>query len=128
VVQAPAAAPDVPLATAALDTPDDRREFDGGRLDVVRLAGRALGRFTLEPGWRWSESVAPLVGTELCQASHFGYVVSGRMAVRMADGTEGVAGPGEAYRIAPGHDAWVVGDEPAFVLDVEGASGYAVGS
>jgi hypothetical protein len=128
VVQAPAAAPDVPLATAALDTPDDRREFDGGRLDVVRLAGRALGRFTLEPGWRWSESVAPLVGTELCQASHFGYVVSGRMAVRMADGTEGVAGPGEAYRIAPGHDAWVVGDEPAVVLDVEGASGYAVGS
>jgi hypothetical protein len=128
VVQAPAVAPDVPLATAALDTPDDRREFDGGRLDVVRLAGRALGRFTLEPGWRWSESVAPLVGTELCQASHFGYVVSGRMAVRMADGTEGVAGPGEAYRIAPGHDAWVVGDEPAVVLDVEGASGYAVGS
>jgi quercetin dioxygenase-like cupin family protein len=116
-----------PLLARSLDSPDERREFASGRLDVVQLGDRHVGRFTLEPGWRWSRSVAPVVGTDSCGAAHLGYVVSGRLHVRMNDGTEGEAGPGDAYWIAPGHDAWVAGDEPAVVIDVEGAAAYGAG-
>ena len=117
-----------PLVAHSLDRPHERRTFDLGHLDVVRLGERAVGRFVLEPGWRWSESVGPSVGTQSCTAAHLGYVVSGRLHVQMADGAEGEAGPGDAYWIAPGHDAWVVGDAPAVVIDVEGAAGYAASS
>jgi quercetin dioxygenase-like cupin family protein len=84
-----------------------------------------VGRGVLEPGWRWSEHVQPLAGTDSCEASHTGYVLSGRMRVAMADGVEGEAGPGFAFVIPPGHDAWVVGDEPCVFLDFTGMDEYA---
>lgn len=112
------------LLARPMDAPDERREFPGGQLDVVEVAGRHVGRFTLRPGWRWTESVAPMTGEASCGHAHLGYLVSGRLHVRMIDGTEGEAAAGDAYWIAPGHDAWVVGETPAVVLDVEGAATY----
>ena len=113
------------LAARSLDDPDDRREFPSGRLDVVTVAGRQVGRFTLQPGWRWSLSVGPTAGTASCAQPNLGYVVQGRLRVRAEDGTEGEAAAGDAYWIAPGHDAWVVGSEPAVFLDVAGAGDAA---
>jgi hypothetical protein len=112
------------LVARSLEAPDQRLEFPDGRLDLVTVAERPSGRFTLQPGWRWSTSVGPSVGTTSCRHAHFGYVVTGSLAVRTDDGAEGVAHAGDVYWIAPGHDAWVVGDVPAVVLDMEGAAGY----
>ena len=79
--------------------------------DIVNLGEVTVGRAVFEPGWRWSENVKPIVGTDSCQVPHVGYVVSGRMVVRMDDGTEHEFGPGDAGTIPPGHDAWIEGDE-----------------
>jgi hypothetical protein len=99
-------------------TPDETREFAGkGRMEIVKVGGVAVGKGTFEPGWRWSTNVKPIAGTETCQALHLGYIVSGRMQVAMDDGTEGEAGPGMVVHIAPGHDAWVIGEEPCVFLD-----------
>jgi hypothetical protein len=105
--------------------PDEVREFPHGRVEIVTLGGAQIGRLILEPGWRWSNDVKPIAGTELCEAPHMQYHVSGRVAVRMADGTEFEAGPGDVTSLPQGHDAWVVGDEPAVVVDWYGASNYA---
>ncbi len=108
------------------DKADETRPFvDRGRVEIVRLAGGTVGRGTFEPGWRWSEHVNPIAGTETCQAAHMGYCVSGRMVVRMDDGTEKEIGAGDVLVIPPGHDAWVVGDEPVVVLDISGRVEYA---
>lgn len=104
---------------------DETREFSHGRVDIVRIGGSEIGRLTLQPGWRWSDHVKPLAGTELCEAPHFQYHVSGRLAIKMADGTEINAGPGDVVAVPHGHDAWVVGDEPAVLVDWWGASNYA---
>jgi len=97
---------------------DETRQFAGkGKIDVVNVGGMTVGRSTFEPGWRWSVNVKPIAGTDSCQSLHLGYVVSGRMRVVMGDGTEAEAGPGDAVHIAPGHDAWVVGDEDCVFLD-----------
>ena len=96
------------------DSPDESRTPDKTKVDVVRMAGATVGRFAFEPGWRWSECIKPVAGTDSCQARHVGVVQSGRMNVRHDDGTELEIGPGDAYVIEPGHDAWVLGDE-AFV-------------
>lgn len=93
------------------DSPDETRTPDKTRVDVVRMGGASAGRMRLEPGWRWSECIKPLVGTESCQMRHLGVVQSGHMIVRHDDGTELEIGPGDAYVIEPGHDAWVVGEE-----------------
>jgi quercetin dioxygenase-like cupin family protein len=117
------------LQGKSLESPDETREFvDKGKADIVHLGDVTLGRFFLEPGWRWSEHVKPIAGTESCQVHHVGYVVSGRMKVVIDDGTETEAGPGTAAVIPPGHDAWIVGDEPCVWLEFAGASRYAVGS
>ena len=87
-----------------------------------------VGRLVFEPGWRWSNDVKPIANTESCEAPHFQYHVSGKLAIRMDDGTELVAGPGDITSLPSGHDAWVVGDEPAVVVDWYGASNYAKGS
>ncbi len=108
-----------------LSSPDETRPFPKGKLEVVNLGGVTIGRGTFEPGWKWSESVKPIAGTESCQAAHTGYVVSGRMKVVMDDGTEAECGPGTAVVIAPGHDAWIVGDEPCIFIDFTGAAQYA---
>ena len=110
----------------SFDSPDEVREFEGkGKADVVNIGGRTVGRGTFEPGWRWSEHVKPIAGTDSCQAPHFGYVVSGRMKVVMDDGIEGEAGPGDVVYIEPSHDAWIVGDEPCVFVDWQGFETYA---
>lgn len=113
------------LAAKSLDSPDDVRRFDHGSIAVVTVAGITVGRSVFEPGWHWSEHVRPVVGTDSCQVTHAGYVLAGRMRVRMDDGTEAIAGAGEAFVISPGHDAWVVGDEACVLLDWAGSEAYA---
>jgi hypothetical protein len=101
------------------DAPDETRPFNGhGRLEMVTIAGREVGKATFEPGWRWSQDVKPLMGTESCEFPHLGYVLSGRMRVRMDDGSEGEIATGDVFAIAPGHDAEVVGDEPCVTIDI----------
>jgi hypothetical protein len=93
------------------DSPDETRTPDKTRVDLVRMGATTAGRFAFEPGWRWSDCVKPVAGTDSCQLRHVGVVRSGRLAIKHEDGTEVEIGPGEAYVIEPGHDAWVVGDE-----------------
>jgi hypothetical protein len=107
------------------ERPDEVREFPRGRLELVKIAGVTVGRAKLEPGWRWSESVKPIVGTDSCEAAHFQYHLSGVLQVRMDDGTEFECRAGDVCLIPPGHDAWVVGDEPVEVVDFQGMEKYA---
>lgn len=108
------------------DSPDETRPFRGkGKADVVVIGGRTIGRGEFEPGWRWSENVKPIAGTDSCQAPHLGYMLSGRMRIRMDDGTEDEAGPGDIVSIEPGHDAEIVGDETCVFLDFSGFESYA---
>jgi quercetin dioxygenase-like cupin family protein len=108
-------------------SPDETRKFEKGKVDLVHIGGGAVGRLTLEPGWRWSTHVKPAAKTEWCEAPHFQYHVSGRLHVKMSDGSEFELGPGEVSALPPGHDAWVVGNEPVVVVDWSGASNYAKG-
>jgi hypothetical protein len=108
----------------SFDTPDETRPFELGKMEVVVIDGRTVGRLILQPGWRWSKHVKPLANTELCEAPHFQYHVSGVLHIVMADGTEWDANPGEVALVPSGHDAWVVGDEPV-VVDWHGATDYA---
>ena len=105
--------------------PDETRIFDRGELRLVQLGGVTFGRAILQPGWRWSTCVKPLVNTASCEAPHLQYHVSGRLGVRMDDGSEQEFGPGEVSLLPPGHDAWVVGDEPVVVVDISGMVNYA---
>jgi hypothetical protein len=94
--------------------PDETRPFTAkGSAAVVTVAGHPVLYGTFEPGWRWSEHLKPIAGTESCQATHLLYCLSGRMRVEMSGGEQGEIGPGDVAAIEPGHDAWVVGDEPA---------------
>jgi hypothetical protein len=104
----------------AFSVPDEKRSFDKGRLELVTLGGVTFGRATFQPGWKWSSSIKPLVHTKSCKASHLQYHVSGRIRVRLENGTEDEFGPGEVSLLPPGHDAWVVGNEPAVVIDLSG--------
>ena len=107
------------------DHPDETRSFQKGSLDLVDVAGAQIGRLVLEPGWRWSDHVKPLAGTEWCEAPHFQYHVSGTLRIQMADGSELDAVAGDVTALPSGHDAWVVGDEPAVIVDWWGATDYA---
>lgn len=113
------------LIKKSFDSPDETRTPPKTRVEVVRFGAESAARFTFQPGWRWSEAVKPTVGTDSCQARHVGAIVSGRLHVQHTDGTEGDAGPGDAYVIEPGHDAWVVGDEPVVAFEFESAETYA---
>ncbi|MDE3069535.1 MAG: cupin domain-containing protein [Acidobacteriota bacterium] len=109
------------LIVKSLEQPEESRTpSERGRIDMVALGETTVGRATFEPGWRWSEDVKPHAGTELCEVTHTGYVASGRQMVRMADGTEAELSAGDAYLIGPGHDAWVLGDEPCVTVDFSG--------
>lgn len=108
------------------DTPDEVRTPAKARVEVVNLGEATAMRGTFEPGWKWSESVKPVVGTDSCEVAHLGYVVSGSMTCRMNDGTEFTVTAGDAANIPPGHDAWVDGPEPCVFLDFQGAANYAV--
>jgi hypothetical protein len=108
--------------------PDELRTFPNGRAEILRVGGAEVGRLVFEPGWRWSKDVKPLAKTSSCEAPHFQYHVSGLLAIRMDDGSEFIAKPGDITSLPSGHDAWVVGDEPAVVVDWFGATHYAKGS
>jgi hypothetical protein len=108
-----------------LDSPDEVRKPEKTQVDVVHIGSTEVGRFTFEPGWSWSGCIKPVVGTESCQLEHIGYVVSGRLRVEHEDGTSVEIGPGDAYRIAPGHDASVVGDEAFVGMEFKSAGEYA---
>lgn len=106
--------------------PDEIREFPLGRMELVNMGRTAVGRATFEPGWSWSESVKPIAQTESCEAPHFQYQLSGTMHVVMDDGTEFDVRAGEVSLLPPGHNAWVVGDEPVVVVDFQGMREYAL--
>jgi len=108
-----------------LDSPDDTRNFDKGKMQIVNVGDAACGRFVFQPGWKWSESVKPLVKTDSCQLHHTVYIISGRIMSRMTDGIELELGPGDFGVIPSGHDAWIVGNEPCVGLDFTGAKTFA---
>jgi uncharacterized cupin superfamily protein len=109
------------------ESPDESRNPDKTRVDVVRMGGTTAARFTMEPGWRWSECVKPVAGTDSCQHRHLGVVQSGRMRVTHDDGTVLELAPGDAYVIEPGHDAEILGDERfvGFEFEPHAAEEYA---
>ncbi|HSI30208.1 MAG TPA: cupin domain-containing protein [Miltoncostaeaceae bacterium] len=109
-------------------TPDEVRNFEKARVELVNIGGGQVGRLTVEPGWRWSTHMKEVAGTELCEAPHFQYVLEGTVHVVMADGTELDIGPGQVALLPPGHDAWVVGDEPVVTVDWAGASRWGGGA
>lgn len=113
------------LERKSLGEADEVISFSKGRVEIVKLPGLTLGRAILEPGWRWSNDVKPQAGTDSCEGAHAAYLVSGRMHVRMDDGSELDLGPGDAHVVSAGHDAWVVGDEPAITIDVIGVDEFA---
>ena len=101
------------------DSPDESRTPDKTKVDIVRMGDTTVGRFAFEPGWQWSQCIKPGAGTDSCQARHVGIAQSGRIAVKHDDGTEVEIGAGQAYVIEPGHDAWVIGDEPVVAYEFE---------
>jgi hypothetical protein len=113
------------LHAGNLDKPEETRTFDNGKFEVIKLGDTSVGRSTFEPGWKWSEAVKPIAGTDTCQKRHVGYVVSGRLHVVSDDGDEAEVGPGDAFVVMPGHDAWVVGDEQWIAYEFESAADYA---
>src|SRR5215211_2048150 len=102
----------------SLDHPDETRDFGEGQMQIATVSDFKVARVLLQPGWKWSEHVKPLAHTDSCQVRHTGYVVSGQMKVVMDDRSEADLSPGDAYVIEPGHDAWIVGDEPFVGVDV----------
>ncbi len=114
------------LLKKSLTSPDETRPFVAkGKMELVNIAGGAVGLATFEPGWRWSEHVKPIAKTSSCEAAHFGYFLTGRMKVVMNDGTAEEFGPGDVMVAPPGHDAWVVGNERCTVIDWHGVADYA---
>jgi mannose-6-phosphate isomerase-like protein (cupin superfamily) len=114
------------LVAKSFGSPDETRPFsDHGSMAVVQIGDTTAGKGTFEPGWRWSQDVKPIAGTDSCQAHHTLYIISGRMHVVMDDGSEADLGPGDAAVIPPGHDAWTVGDEACVSVDFSGVARYA---
>ena len=107
------------------DSPDETRTPDKTKVDLVKMGGTTAGRFTFQPGWKWSECIKPVAKTDACQARHVGYAQSGRLHVKHDDGSEVEIGAGSAYIIEPGHDAWVVGEEAFVGFEFESAEHYA---
>ncbi|MEO5715230.1 MAG: cupin domain-containing protein [Luteolibacter sp.] len=105
--------------------PEEVREFLKGKVELIKLGGATIGRATLEPGWQWSTCVQPIAKTHSCEAAHLQYHVSGILVVRMDDGTEVQCNPGDVSFLPPGHDAWVVGDKPAVIVDFQGMIDFA---
>ena len=113
------------LEVKSLNSPDEVRTFGKGKLELVKIGGAIIGRAVLEPGWKWSEHVKPIAKTKSCKAPHFQYHVSGTLHVVMDDGTEKDVKAGEMSLIPPGHDGWVVGNEPVVLIDFQGMVEYA---
>ena len=115
----------MPLEKKSMNSPDEIRIFPKGKVELVKIGGITFGRGTFEPGWKWSESLKPMVKTQSCEAPHTQYHISGRLKVRMDDGSEEEFGPGDVSVLPSGHDAWVVGNEPVVVIDITGMTHYA---
>ena len=109
----------------SFDSPEETRTVEKGRIEVVNVGGQQVMRATFQPGWKWSECVKPVAGTDSCEVAHLVYVISGRMGLRMNDGSEIEIGPGDVTSIPPGHDAWINGDEPFVGIDFQGGGNYA---
>lgn len=117
---------DQPFEHLNFDKAHEVRAGENWKLELLNLAGGAqVGRITVQPGWRWTKDIKPVAGTDLCQAPHQQYQISGRIHIVMEDGTEIESGPGDVTSLPPGHDAWVVGDEPVVAIDWQGASVWA---
>ncbi len=115
------------IQTKSLDAPDETRTPARARIDVVHVDNATVARMVLEPGWRWSESIGPVTGTERCQVHHLGVLVGGRLHVVHGDGSEADLAPGAIYEIQPGHDAWVVGDEPVVGFEFDSTTAERFG-
>ena len=113
------------LQKKSLSRPDEKRSFEKGIVELVTVGDVTFGRAKLQPGWKWSTCVKPLAQTDSCQAPHLQYHISGRLHVVMDDGTAQEFGPGDVSLIPPGHDAWVIGQEPVVVVDITGMRDYA---
>ncbi|MFG2074040.1 cupin domain-containing protein [Nonomuraea maritima] len=114
------------IEVKSTEKPDERRDFPRGHVELCHLSALTFAVATFEPGWRWTESLRQIAGTDSCQVHHHAYMASGRMRIRMDDGAESEIGPGDVFDCPAGHDAWVVGDEPAVVFDFSGQmSDYA---
>jgi len=114
----------VQIEKKSFDRPDEVRNMEKSRIDLVTVGNITFGRATFQPGWRWSKDIKPAVHTSSCQAPHTQVCVSGRLHVKMDDGTEKEYGPGDVGYIPPGHDGWVVGNEPVVMIDVTGLKDY----
>lgn len=113
------------LEVKSHNSPDEKRRPDKTEVDVVSVGDYTIGRFKFEPGWRWSDCIKPVVGTESCQNSHVGFCVSGNLAVETTDGRRVNISAGDSYTIPPGHDAWVEGDEPFTGIEFLSAAVFA---
>ena len=109
----------------SLEWPEEKRVFPKGQVELVTIGNVTFGRGTFQPGWKWSESVKPIVKTDSCLAPHTQFQISGKLRVKMDDGTEVEYGPGDVGIVPPGHDAWVVGNEPVVMIDITGLTHYA---
>lgn len=107
------------------DQPDEVREFPLGKFELVTLGGMTIGRATYQPGWKWSVHVGEPLGQRSCQVEHVGMVVSGCATAAMDSGEVIEMRAGDVFYVPPGHDSWVVGDEPYVSLHFLGASDYA---
>ena len=113
------------LEVKDFSAPDEIRRPEQTTIEVVKIGAGEVGRYTFQPGWRWSECIKPVVNTDSCQVEHIGYVVSGSLHVTHEDGSACDVSAGNVYRIAPGHDASVVGDEAFVAVEFQGAANYA---
>ena len=118
---------DLDVVLKRFEQPDELREFEKGRFEIVHIGGMTIGRASYQPGWKWSEHVGAALGEKSCHVEHVGMVVSGCAAAAMDDGRIVEMRPGDIFYIAPGHDSWVVGDEPYVSLHFLGAGDSAAG-
>ena len=113
------------MEVKSFEAPDEVRTFEKGRVELVKVGGVTIGRGIFEPGWKWSSHVKPLAKTKSCEAPHFQYQIAGTMKVVMDDGTTRECKAGDVVLLPPGHDGWVVGNEPVVVVDFQGMADYA---
>ena len=118
---------DTDVILKRFEQPDEVREFELGRFELVTLGGMTIGRATYQPGWKWSVHVGGPLGQNSCHVEHVGMVLSGRATAAMDDGGVIEMRAGDIFYIPPGHDSWVVGDEPYVSLHFLGAGDYAAG-
>jgi hypothetical protein len=110
------------IESRSFDQPDETNNLEKTTIERVGLAGGQIQRTTFQPGWRWTENIGPVAKTDRCQVDHMAYVASGRLSMEHEDGSTGEVKPGDVFRLAPGHDAWVVGEEPVLLIEFQGAA------